>query len=130
MNTDSKPLRVVAYIRVAREDQLASEQQQAEVQKYADDNGYEIAYHVIDNGVSGLKNKRAVKKILHEAKKYGCNMVVCKEPSRLSRDPGLFMTMLDALNEHNVHMDYVLAPSKENADYIEMLMKSGKKAMK
>ena len=55
-------MRVALYARVACEDQLVLDWQVESLTRYAADCGYEIVEIITDNGVSGFKTKKALKK--------------------------------------------------------------------
>lgn len=124
MTPDKKTVNAVVYMRVAQKDQLRMQEQRRLMKKYAKDHGYIIVSYISDNGVSGLRNSRAVQKILEETRKYKCKLAICLKASVLSREPSRLMKMLFKLESEGISVECAQEqlPSKQERDAAQNLI--------
>ena len=80
-------MKVVLYCRVASDDQLSLDMQEISLREYADYSGFEVVGCIKDNGVSGLQNDRSIQDIITLTERRSADAVLCRDVSRLSRDP-------------------------------------------
>lgn len=92
----------VIYCRSAYFNRQSIENQVALTNEYAKANGYTVVKAIIDNGVSGLKNKRSLSKILKLAKKRKIDTLICVDISRISRNLHQYTTFLSKLKQFEV----------------------------
>ena len=83
---DNTEQRAAIYIRCARQEQFAAEEQRKECKKYIDKMGYTFAGEYIDMGTSGLNNTRsALDAITIDAHIGEIDKIVVASMARLSR---------------------------------------------
>lgn len=106
MTNDNKEKRVALYIRVANDDQLIIDNQEAELQQYAAQQGYTDPLIYRDNGYNGLSFHRPAFMKMEQAIQDGIiGRVITKDLSRIGRNTVEVMNWLDNLKKKGVAFD-------------------------
>lgn len=100
-------MKVVVYARVACPDQLSLDCQVESLMRYAEAHGYEVTETIAENGVSGFQNDAGLDMMLRLAQEGRIEAVLCREPSRISRDYERVDFTHMALRKHGVAVKYL-----------------------
>jgi site-specific DNA recombinase len=126
-STSGKPLRAAVYIRMSSLDQDASpERQRSDVTPYSERKGYAVVAEYEDLGIAGdeFAKRVGLQRMLADAKAGKFDVIVCDEPSRLSRQDvvDFIATVVKPLREAGVRLDTVSAGPVGWDDLAQILM--------
>lgn len=100
-----KKLKVAIYCRVGREEQLAVEKQESEIQKYCKQQGYEIFRSYKDNGYNANdKTRPSYNLMLEDLKQKRFDMIITSDMSRLCRSISDLEDFVNLIKKHNCNL--------------------------
>lgn len=110
-------MNVACYARVANADQLGLDHQVNTIREYANTCGHTVMAVIADNGVTGRENDTGLESILRLAKEGKITGVVCREPSRFSRDSYRLCKFQTTLCDLGVSILYLPPYTSDEAHY-------------
>ena len=116
------------YARVStsnQEEEATIESQIAAIEKYIQDKDYELPedYSFLDQAVSGAYLERpALDELRHLATEGAFSILVCYSPDRLSRRYAHQWVIIDELERHGVHVEFVNQPDLGDNPQAQLLL--------
>lgn len=108
-------MKVAVYARVASPDQLSLDCQVDTLMQYVETHGYDVVKTIAENGVSGFQNDDGINALLRLAQEGRIEAILCREPSRISRDTVRLNSTHMALRKFGVSVKYL--PPYDRDDY-------------
>lgn len=100
-----KKLKVAIYCRVGTEEQLETNKQESEIQKYCKQQGYEIFRSYKDNGYSANDRTRpGYNLMLEDLKQKRFDMIITSDISRLCRSTSNLERFLNLIEKYNCNL--------------------------
>jgi DNA invertase Pin-like site-specific DNA recombinase len=99
-------MKVFGYARVSTEEQVKSgslSQQIEQIKKYCELHGHELLEIFTDAGISALKQRPGMEKLMERARKGECEAVVVTKLDRWGRSVKHLVTSIDELKRLGVH---------------------------
>lgn len=100
-------MKVAIYIRVASQDQISAELQEAAMRQYAEEEGYEVAAVFPLIGISGLNTRCYLEELIDMMNDMGISKVIARDPSRISRDPFQFFALDELFRKNSLELEYI-----------------------
>lgn len=100
-----KKLKVAIYCRVGTAEQLETNKQESEIQKYCKQQGYEIFRSYKDNGYSANdKTRPSYNLMLEDLKQKRFDMIITSDISRLCRSTNNLERFLNLIERYNCNL--------------------------
>lgn len=100
-----KKLKVAIYCRVGTAEQLETNKQESEIQKYCKQQGYEIFRSYKDNGYSANdKTRPSYNLMLEDLKQKRFDMIITSDMSRLCRSISDLEDFVNLIKNHNCNL--------------------------
>ena len=121
-------MKVAIYIRVATADQVSIDFQQGAMKQYAKDKGYDVAVVFPLVGVTGAETLPYIEELEQTMIEQDIKKVLACNPSRISRDPFLFMVIDEMFRKSGIELEYLplfdisMGLTPEYKDVLDFLM--------
>lgn len=100
-------MKAAIYIRIATADQLSNDFQQEEMKRYAKEKGYDVAVVFPLVGVTGAETMPYIEELKQTMIEQDIRKLLACNPSRISRDPFLFMVIDEMFRKSGIELEYL-----------------------
>lgn len=100
-------MKAAIYIRIATADQLSNDFQQEEMKQYAKEKGYDVAVVFPLVGVTGAETMPYIEELKQTMIEQDIRKLLACNPSRISRDPFLFMVIDEMFRKSGIELEYL-----------------------
>ena len=100
-------MKAAIYIRIATADQLSNDFQQEEMKRYAKEKGYDVAVVFPLVGVTGAETTPYIEELKQTMIEQDIRKLLACNPSRVSRDPFLFMVIDEMFRKSGSELEYL-----------------------
>jgi resolvase, N domain protein len=100
-------MKAAIYIRIATADQLSNDFQQEEMKRYAKEKGYDVAVVFPLVGVTGAETTPYIEELKQTMIEQDIRKLLACNPSRVSRDPFLFMVIDEMFRKSGIELEYL-----------------------
>ena len=100
-------MKAAIYIRIATADQLSNDFQQEEMKRYAKEKGYDVAVVFPLVGVTGAETMPYIEELKQTMMEQDIRKLLACNPSRISRDPFLFMVIDEMFRKSGIELEYL-----------------------
>lgn len=100
-------MKAAIYIRIATADQLSNDFQQEEMKRYAKEKGYDVAVVFPLVGVTGAETTPYIEELKQTMIEQDIRKLLACNPSRISRDPFLFMVIDEMFRKSGIELEYL-----------------------
>lgn len=100
-------MKAAIYIRIATTDQLSNDFQQEEMKRYAKEKGYDVAVVFPLVGVTGAETTPYIEELKQTMIEQDIRKLLACNPSRVSRDPFLFMVIDEMFRKSGIELEYL-----------------------
>ena len=107
-------MRVVIYARNACLNRKAADSQRRQLERYAEENNYEVAAAITLDGIPGNDNENMMEYLLNVAKRKGVDTVLTCDKSCISRDVPELLKIVQQFRENGIRFEYLSQTDAES----------------
>lgn len=113
-NQEADKMRVVIYARNACLNRKAADSQRRQLERYAEENNYEVAAAITLDGIPGNDNENMMEYLLNVAKRKGVDTVLTCDKSCISRDVPELLKIVQQFRENGIRVEYLSQTDAES----------------
>ena len=107
-------MKAIIYARSAALNQKAVDSQRRQLERYAEENNYEVAAAIALDGISGIANENMMEYLLNVAKRQGVDTILASDKSCISRDVSELLKIVQQFRENGIRFEYLSQTDAES----------------
>ena len=113
-NHEADKMRVVIYARNACLNQKAVDSQRRQLERYAEENNYEVAAVITLDGIPGNGNENMMEYLLNVAKRQNVDTILTCDKTCISRDVPELLKIVQKFRENGIRFEYLSQTDAES----------------
>lgn len=111
---EADKMKAIIYARSAALNQKAVDSQRRQLERYAEENNYEVAAAIALDGISGIANENMMEYLLNVAKRQGVDTILARDKSCISRDVSELLKIVQQFRENGIRFEYLSQTDAES----------------